>query len=141
MTEPIIKWLNKQRQTSAGWGSTVDTLLSVEALLKWSKKYGPDFQKIHGGIAIEVDTVQGRRSIIVNDLNDVITVDASTKDINVEAKGRGLALVHLASSFATTSQSAISQNIKVSAFDLEPRVELRQSKHGSMELILLSCQR
>ena len=87
MTEPIIKWLNKKRSSSAGWGSTVDTLLATESLLKWSAKFGEDFQKIEGGVAMEVESRQGRRSIVVNNLNDVISLDSSTRDINVEAKG------------------------------------------------------
>ena len=71
MTEPIIKWLNKKRSNSAGWGSTVDTLLATESLLKWSAKFGEDFQEIEGGVAMEVESRQGRRSIVVNNLNDV----------------------------------------------------------------------
>ena len=56
MTEPIIKWLNKKRSNSAGWGSTVDTLLATESLLKWSAKFGEDFQEIEGGVAMEVES-------------------------------------------------------------------------------------
>ena len=56
MTEPIIKWLNKKRSNSAGWGSTVDTLLATEALLKWSAKFGEDSQEIEGGVAMEVES-------------------------------------------------------------------------------------
>ena len=56
MTEPIIKWLNKKRSNSAGWGSTVDTLLATESLLKWSAKFGEDSQEIEGGVAMEVES-------------------------------------------------------------------------------------
>ena len=56
MTEPIIKWLNKKRSNSAGWGSTVDTLLATESLLKWSAKFGEEFQEIEGGVAMEVES-------------------------------------------------------------------------------------
>jgi len=145
MTEPIIKWLNKKRSSSAGWGSTVDTLLATESLLKWSAKFGEDFQEIEGGVAMEVESRQGRRSIVVNNLNDVIALDSSTKDINVEAKGRGLALVQLVSTFSTTSQHVIKNEFDVNAFNLEPRVEFQTIKFMSQQevnqILVLSCQR
>ena len=88
---------------------------------------------------------QGRRSIVVNNLNDVIALDSSTKDINVEAKGRGLALVQLVSTFSTTSQHVIKNEFDVNAFNLEPRVEFQTIKFMSQQevnqILVLSCQR
>ena len=146
MTEPIIKWLNHKRSGSAaGWGSTIDTLLATEALLKWSQKFGGgDSQNIEGGVALEVGSKKGRRSIVLNDLNDEIQLDSTTKSISIEAKGRGLALVHLQSSYYTISQGTIEDETKVNAFNLEPRIEYQTVKRHETEitqLLVLSCQR
>ena len=141
MTEPIIKWLNGKRSSSAGWGSTVDTLLATEALLKWSLKYKEDDEKIQGGVALEVNSRNGQRSIILNDLNDFITLDSSTRSINVEAKGRGLALIHLQSTYSTTSQSLIDEQQKVTACNLEPRFQVQKVNEYANQISVLSCQR
>ncbi len=38
MTEPIVRWINSQRKSAAGWGSTVDTTIATEALVLWSAR-------------------------------------------------------------------------------------------------------
>ena len=148
LTEAIVKWLNSKRLSSSGWGSTVDTLLATEALSLWATKHGQEFNNIEGGVAIEVDTQQGRRNIVVaeakafeDELNNVISLSDPTRNIGVEAKGRGLALVQLTSKFYTTSQSLISTENRVKAFNLEPRIEFKTSHNNVMELLVLSCQR
>ena len=122
-------------------------MLSTEALALWAAKHGQEFNNIEGGVAIEVDTTEGRRNIVVaeakafdDELNDVINLNP-TQNVGVEAKGRGLALVQLASKFYTTSQSLINAENSVKAFNLEPRIEFKNSQNGVMELLVLSCQR
>ena len=39
MTEPIVRWINSQRKSATGWGSTVDTMVATEALVLWSSRY------------------------------------------------------------------------------------------------------
>ena len=94
---------------------------------------------------MEVESRQGRRSISVNNLNDVISLDSSTKNINVEAKGRGLALVNMVSTFSTTSKHIINKEFDVNAFNLEARVEFQTIKFNSeqevKQILVLSCQR
>lgn len=143
LTEPIVRWLNQKRTGPSSWGSTVDTLLSTEALVKWSLKYAKaKLKNVNEGVALEVDSIEGgRRSIILNDLNDVITLESPTKEISVEAKGQGLALVQLTSSYTTTSQYEVNKHSKVSAFNLEPRVELKRGGDNEHQLLVLSCQR
>ena len=36
LTEAIVKWLNSQRLSLSGWGSTIDTILATEALALWA---------------------------------------------------------------------------------------------------------
>ena len=131
LTEAIVKWLNSQRLSLSGWAA----------------KHSQEFNNIEGGVAIEVDTQQGRRNIVVaeakafeDELNNVISL-SPTRSIDVEAKGRGLALVQLTSKFYTTSSSLISTQNPVKAFNLEPRIEFRTSHNNVMELLVLSCQR
>ena len=114
----------------------------------WAAKHGREFNNIEGGVAIEVDTTEGRRNIVVaeakafeDELNNVINLNEPTNNIGVEAKGRGLALVQLASKFYTTSQSLINVENHVKAFNLEPRIEFKNSPNNVMELLVLSCQR
>ena len=60
--------MNYQRQSVAGWGSTVNTLYATKALIKWSKKYGKGHNRVE--VALEVDTKEGKRAIVLADNND-----------------------------------------------------------------------
>ena len=150
-TEPIVKWLNNQRLSASGWGSTVNTLFATEALVLWSHKYAKDAIN-HVEVALEVDTERGKRAIVLADENDqlnhVISLESPTKDINIEAKGQGLALAHLSTKYFSTSKNELEAGV-VSAFNLEPRVEYDPianhdallTKRPSDQLLVLSCQR
>jgi hypothetical protein len=161
LTESIVRWLNQKRQSSAGWGSTIDTLLATESLVLWSIKFGQDSSNIDGGLALEVDSKEGRRQIVVvgakslgHELANIIKLESHTKQISIEAKGHGLALVQLASKYATTSRDELDkENNELSAFNLEPRLESKSYKSdffderggkklmAGTQLLVLSCQR
>ena len=94
---------------------------------------------------MEVESREGRRSINVNNLNDIISLDSATRNINIEAKGQGLALVNMMSTFSTASKHIIKKEFDVNAFNLEARVEFQTIKFNSeqevKQILVLSCQR
>ena len=94
LTEAIVKWLNSQRLSLSGWGSTIDTILATEALALWAAKHSQEFNNTEGGLAIKVHTQQGCQNIVVaeakafkDELNNLIS---PTQCIDVKAKGLSL---------------------------------------------------
>ena len=147
-----------QRISASGWGSTVNTMYATEALIQWSKKYKP-ISSNHVEVALEVDTNEGKRVIVLADdnldqLNHEIKLQNPTKEITIEAKGHGLALVHLSTKYFTTQKRELEGQNQLSAFNLEPRIEMRSvesslkthssklvQQRPSNQLLVLSCQR
>ena len=77
------------------------------------------------------------------------TLESPTKDINIEAKGQGLALAHLSTKYFTTSKHELERG-QLSAFNLEPRIEISNQssfktfgdfQRPSNQIGVLSCQR
>ena len=92
----------------------------------------------------------------LDQLNHVIKLQNPSKEITIEAKGHGLALVHLSTKYFTTQKRELEEGgqNQLSAFNLEPRIEIRSVENSlkthssklaqqrpSNQLLVLSCQR
>ena len=169
------RWINSQRKSAAGWGSTVDTTVATEALVAWSARFNrfptaadsptkndiPNFDT--GNLVLEVDSQaddvtsgeggNGRRTIVVIssgvESSRVMPLGNVTRSVKVEARGSGVALIHLLTRHVTTNlrhlvaenedESSNSKRRNNVAIHLEPRLEF--SGRDSSEIRVLSCQR
>ena len=90
----------------------------------------------------------------LDQLNHVIKLQNPSKEITIEAKGHGLALVHLSTKYFTTQKRELEGQNQLSAFNLEPRIEIKSVENSlkthssklaqqrpSNQLLVLSCQR
>lgn len=39
LVKPIVEWINHQRNNEGGWASTQDTIVAMEALLEYEKRF------------------------------------------------------------------------------------------------------
>ena len=153
----------------------MDTTVATEALVAWSARFNrfptaadsptkndiPNFDT--GNLVLEVDSQaddvtsgesgNGRRTIVVIssgvESSRVMPLGNVTRSVKVEARGSGVALIHLLTRHVTTNlrhlvaenedESSNSKRRNNVAIHLEPRLEF--SGRDSSEIRVLSCQR
>ncbi|XP_054743832.1 CD109 antigen isoform X3 [Anastrepha obliqua] len=95
---PIIKWLISQRNSNGGFASTQDTVVGLQALIKFAEKAG------YGSGEMDIDFVssgaeEGKGSIKVNPENSLVmqthVLPKSTRQVDFTAKGNGSAMVQM----------------------------------------------
>lgn len=95
-TVPTLKWLVAQRNSNGGFSSTQDTVVGLQALIKFSEKYNVD----RGNIEINFSDDKGGNGIItVNDDNAIVlqthVLDPEAKQVKITGKGKGSTLVQV----------------------------------------------
>jgi len=95
---PIIKWLITQRNSNGGFSSTQDTVIGLQALIKFAEKTGS------GSGEMDIDFVSSgegadKGSIKVNADNALVlqthVLPKSTRQVDFAAKGKGSSMVQL----------------------------------------------
>ena len=164
------RWINSQRKSASGWGSTVDTMIATEALVAWSARFDnaaaaassagtgpisrndiPNFET--GNLVLEVDAASGdvtsgRRTIVVLssgvETSRVMPLGNVTRPIKVEARGSGHAVVHLSSRHATrkvTPDRRRGDDWKQNNVAINLEPRLEFAGRDSSQIGVLSCQR
>jgi len=95
---PIIKWLISQRNSNGGFSSTQDTVVGLQALIKFAEKTGS------GTGQMEIDFtssggIENKGNIKVNPENSLVlqthVLPKTTRQIDFTAKGKGACMVQL----------------------------------------------
>ncbi|BET03017.1 thioester-containing protein [Nesidiocoris tenuis] len=129
---PILKWLLAQQNSDGGFSSTQDTVVALGAIAQLAEK----FTSGEKDVAITFNYAPiGKTEINVNGGNSLVLQKAElpsrrVREIEVDAKGKGFAVVQVSYRFNVNKKGAFP------SFTLEPKVDPSSTKN---HLLLEVC--
>jgi len=140
--EPIVKWLNTQRLTDAGWASTQDTIVATQALIEYTVRHR--IREVTS-LTLHMEATSNpklQRTIYINEDNlatpQFMDIPDAWGTVKVQARGAGYAIMQLSLQYNVDVERFMTPP-PVRAFDLTPRLSFsgRNSSHITYDI----CQR
>ncbi|XP_012283890.1 CD109 antigen [Orussus abietinus] len=140
--EPIVRWLNAQRLTDAGWASTQDSVWAMKALMDYTVRSRiRDVSSL--AVTVEATALPGQvRTLRVDERNlarlQRVEIPEAWGTVKVQAKGAGYAILQMSVQYNVDTRRFQTQP-PVRCFDLRTRANF----HGRNQsrITYTSCQR
>ncbi|XP_014471965.1 PREDICTED: CD109 antigen [Dinoponera quadriceps] len=141
-TEYIVTWLNSQRLTDSGWGSTQDTVWAIKALLEYTVKSRiRDVSSLK--VQIEATSLPGQiKYLSFNGKNlaqrQTLEIPEAWGTVRVEGRGAGYSILQMTVQYNVDIQKFQTMP-PIKAFDLVTRANFHGRNQSHISYV--SCQR